>query len=83
MKSEFEQLLNGLGFTFYEDGVLETSYLHKKDLQELMESVWNMAIEEAANNADADCTICSDSRLVQDATIEVYVIKESILKLKL
>lgn len=83
MKPEFEQLLNGLKFTFYEDGILETSYLHKKDLQELMETVWNMAIEEAANNADADCIICSDSGLIDDAHIEVYVIKESILKLKL
>lgn len=52
MKPEFEQLLKGLGIIFHQDGTLETLYLDKLLFQELMEDVWNMAIEEASTKAE-------------------------------
>lgn len=44
----FEQILTGLGYQFYEDGMMKTSYHTKQDLQELMERVWNLALNKAS-----------------------------------
>ena len=89
MKPEFEQLLKGLGILFYQDGTLETRYLDKLLFQELMENTWNLAIEAAADNAEADLTILSEeaeyelSSLLPGHDYEVCVITNSILKLKI
>lgn len=86
MNQKFEEILSGLGFTFDERDILE-GYIHKKsDLQELMESVWNLAIETAAANADADYNIIDNTEvddLLSADNIEVYVLNNSILRLKI
>lgn len=50
----------------------------------MMKSVWNTAIREAADNADADFNMLGPPK--QEGTefvydVEVYVLKQSILKL--
>ncbi len=87
-EEKIEEILEGLGFTFYSDGILESNYLSKKDLLELLDTVWNLAIEHAANNADADfmCLVREDEEKIggmfAKGNLEVYVLKNSILKLK-
>lgn len=88
MKLEEIVNLEGLGFTFDKDDILLGSYLHKNDFHELIETVWNLAIEHAANNADADfiCLVGEDEEKIRGmfakGNLEVYVLKNSILKLK-
>ncbi len=79
-EEKIEEILEGLGFTFYSDGILKSTYLSKRDLLELLDTVWNLAIDTAADNADADYTYHGDSE--PNGNIEVYILKESILKLK-
>lgn len=52
-----------------------------EDLMTLAKEAYNLAIEDAADNADADYTRIHHHVLGED--VEVYVIKDSILKLKI
>lgn len=74
MKPNFEEILkkhSNICFDEYE-GVIEA-----------MKEVWNKAIEVAADNADADFNIlCIPDNKIDRDDIEVYVLKNSILKLK-
>jgi len=79
---QIEDLLIGLGFTFDNRDVLEHTYVKKNDLYELIEGVWNIAIDTAADNADADFNIVDNPDPVTGCDVEVYVLKNSILKLK-
>lgn len=46
--------------------------------------VWNSALDTAANNAEADCTVLDGQDcVVEDVDIECYVLKNSILQFKL
>ena len=83
-EEKIEEILEGLGFTFYSDGILKSTYLSKTDLLELLDTVWNLAIEHAANNADADVNWLDEHllELTPGKDFEVYVLKNSILKLK-
>ena len=77
---QIEDLLIGLGFTFDNRDVLEHTYVKKSDLYELIEGVWNLAIDTAADNADADYV--DHGTTESGGTVEVYVLKGEILKLK-
>ena len=79
-EEKIEKILRELGFTFFEDGVLKNTYINKVDFFELVDAIWNFAIDTAADNADADYVDhgCTES----GGAIEVYVLKESILELK-
>ncbi len=89
IQQKFENILKGYGYKFFEDGVLETTYLTKDDLIELLEEGFNLGLEVAADNADADITILSEEgqyelqNLVAGQDYEVYCLKESILKHRL
>ena len=89
IQQKFEKILNKQGCKFWTDGQLKktTKHLIKKDFIELMEFAFNLGLEVAADNADADITILSgdDDRLwLQPGhDYEVYVIKNSILQHKL
>ena len=50
---------------------------------EVQKDAYNQAIEDAADNAIADYNIIGDSDFAEDNDIECYVIKNSILKLKI
>lgn len=52
-------------------------------IEKICVKVWNEAIETAADNADADYTLLESFDRITGKNIEVYVIKDSILKLKI
>lgn len=81
---QIEDLLTGLGYTFDKYDLLDQTYLKKADLYELIEGVWNIAIETAADNAEADVNWLDEhlQNLTCGEDYEVYVLKNSILKLK-
>lgn len=79
-EEKIEEILKGLGFTFFDDGVLRDTYISKTELFELLDSVWNLAIDTAADNAEVDYE--DHGTTESGGTVEVYVLKESILKLK-
>lgn len=88
IQQKFEKILNKQGCKFWTDGQLKktTKHLIKKDFIELMEFAFNLGLEVAADNADADYTILDENEPddpVLKEQIEVYVIKNSILKLKI
>lgn len=63
---------------------IESSKVNERYLLFMMKSVWNTAIREAADNADADFNMLGPPK--QEGTefvydVEVYVLKQSILKL--
>lgn len=81
IQQKFDEMLNGHGYKFWTDGQLKTTgHLIKKDFIELMEFAFNLGLEIAADNAEADYTMIG---LGEEIDIEVYVIKNSILKLKI
>lgn len=80
---KFDEILNGHGYKFFEDGVLETTYLTKNDLLELLEQAFNLGLEVAADNAEADYEMSGNWNVQVEGDIEVYVIKNSILQFKL
>ena len=89
MKQKFEEILTGLGFTFNPDNILKDRLVSKSDLIELMESAFNLGLDVAAENAEADFVILSgDAKhsfqcLVEGEDYEVYCLKQSILRHKL
>lgn len=87
IQQKFDETIKGLGFASWEDGMVKNICICKEDLIELLETGFNLGLEVAADNADADITILSgdDDRLwLQPGhDYEVYVIKNSILQHKL
>ncbi len=86
IQQKFEDTIKGLGFTSWEDGMVKNICICKEDLIELLETGFNLGLEVAADNADADYTIIDENEPddpVLKEQIEVYVIKNSILKHKL
>ncbi len=81
IQQKFDEILNLNGYIFYSDGVCEHQYITKNDLLDLMKYSFNLGLEVAADNADADYTMIGLGE--QEPDIEVYVIKNSILKLKI
>lgn len=87
---KFNKLLRGFGID------INDPYLQKynistniclTDLIDIMEQVWNMAIQEASDNAEAELELISDESkcikyLIEGEDYEVPVIRQSILKLK-
>lgn len=74
----------------YYENVTNTEYenslfisVYDELVQRICTRVYNQALEDAANNADADYTITEDFNKLTGEDIEAFVIKESILKLKL
>lgn len=80
MNKEFNEILEQLGFYFNPDNILKHQYISKSDLMELMEKSFNLGIEVAADNADADYNILEVGAVNE---IECYVLKNSILQHKL
>ena len=84
IQQKFEEILKGLGFEFFEDGTCKvTPYLYKDDFVELLEQSFNLGLEVAADNADADYNMVGSWNVQVEGDIEVYVLKNSILKFKL
>lgn len=77
IQQKFEDTLKKSGWIFYDSEVCANNYIEKKDLIKLLETGFNFALEVAADNADADY------HRPDGQTIEVYVLKNSILKFKL
>ena len=83
IQQKFDKILLGLGYKFYSDeGNRQEKHFYrtKDDMLDLMESCFNLGLEVAANNAEADVNIISTE--TGDYS-EIYVLKESILKFKL
>jgi hypothetical protein len=78
IQQKFNDILKGLGYKFYADeGTIPVHfYRNKNDMLDLMESCFNLGLEVAADNAEADFY------RPDGQTIEVYVLKNSILKHK-
>lgn len=79
IQQKFEDTLKELGWIFYDSEVCANNYIEKKDLIKLLETGFNLGIEAAADNAEADVNIVSTE--TGDYS-EVYVLKESILQFK-
>lgn len=89
MKQRFEEILTGLGFTFNIDTVMDDRFIIKSDLTELMERSFNLGLDVAAENAEADFVFLDEGTedhfecLVEGEDYEVYCLKQSILRHKL
>lgn len=88
-KEQIDELFWGHGIEFYPDGMCKRTHFTRVDFEDLIEQVWNQAIQTAADNADADfmCLVSEDEEKIKGmfakGNLEVYVIKESVLKLKM
>lgn len=80
---KFEDTLKELGWIFYDSEVCANNYIEKKDLLELLETGFNLGLEVAADNAEADYEMTGNWNVQVQGDIEVYVIKNSILQFKL
>jgi len=79
-----EEILKDKGIVFenwYKNDTSEADCILEV-MEEYGKIQWNLALEEAANNADADYNRLPHWSGDDEDTIEVYVIKDSILKLK-
>ena len=90
IQQEFDEILTGFGYEFWDDDMCKiTPYLNKRDFIEILEQAFNLGLEVAADNAEADNTILSEDaeylfgQMLSGQDYEVYVLKESILKFKL
>jgi len=87
-KEQTDELFWGHGIEFYPDGMCKQTRFTRQDFEDLIEQVWNKAIETAADNAEADVNIITEEGQYEIQNLqlgydyEVYVLKESILKLK-
>ncbi len=77
MNKEFNEILEQLGFYFNPDNILKQPCIIKSDLMELLEKAFNLGLEVAADNAEADFN------RPDGQTVECYVLKNSILQHKL
>lgn len=80
IQQKFNEMLDGLGWIFYNNNC-DRQDITKSDLIELLESAYNLGLEVAADNAEADCHVFAGD--TGKEFIETYVLKESILKHKL
>lgn len=89
MNKEFNKILEQSSFYFNPDNILKHQYVSKSDLMELLEKAFNLGLDVAADNAEADHTILSEDaeylfgQMLSGQDYEVYVLKESILQHKL
>lgn len=83
IQQKFDDILKGLGWTFFEDERTSTPYINRFDLTELLRTGFNLGLEVAADNAEADYNMVGSWDIQKMGDIEVYVLKESILKFKL
>ena len=89
IQQKFEDTLKELGWIFYDSEVCANNYIEKKDLLELLETGFNLGLEVAADNAEADVTILTEDGQYEMSSIqlgydyEACVIKNSILQFKL
>lgn len=90
IQQEFDEILTGFGYEFWDDDMCKiTPYLNKRDFIEILEQAFNLGLEVAADNAEADVTILTEDGQYEMDSIqlgydyEVYVLKNSILKFKL
>lgn len=89
IQQKFDEILIAKDYKFSEDGVLKSKHVLQEDIEELMSLCFNLGIEVAADNAEADHTILSEDaeylfgQMLSGQDYEVYVLKESILKFKL
>lgn len=89
IQQKFEDTLKELGWIFYDSEVCANNYIEKKDLLELLETGFNLGLDVAADNAEADHTILSEDaeylfgQMLSGQDYEVYVLKQSILQHKL
>ena len=81
IQQKFNEILNLSGYIFYSDGVCEHQYITKDDLLDLMSTCFNLGLDIAADNAEADCHVFAGD--TGKEFIECYVLKESIHKFKL
>ena len=88
IQQKFEEILTGLGFLFHDDE-LSCHYTTKSDLIELMEFAFNLGLDVAAENAEADFNCITENaeiqihKLIMNNELECYVLRGSILKHKL
>lgn len=80
MNKEFNKILEQSSFYFNPDNILKHQYVSKSDLMELLEKAFNLGLDVAADNAEADYNILEVGAINE---IECYVLKESILQHKL
>lgn len=69
-------------FHFYTNGDIIGS-VNYKDLLDVLEHAFNLGLEVAADNAEADYNMVGSCDILKMGDIEVYVLKNSILKFKL
>lgn len=69
-------------FHFYPDSSV-IGPVYQVDLIDVMEHAFNLALEVAADNAEADYEMSGNWNVQVEGDIECYVIKNSILKYKL
>mgnify|MGYP003537750616 CR=1 len=78
-KYTFEELVRNDSVTF--EPYDNTRFLDIKDVLDLLKQVRQATLQEAANKADADFEIMGLNKNDINATVEVYVLKHSILDL--
>lgn len=83
IRQEFDKILAKVGLEFFENGISRISpCFYKEDFVELLEIGFNLGLEVAADNAEADYTFVQVDDFPEEE-FEVYVLKNSILKFKL
>lgn len=82
IQQELEQFLNESYFEFNIQDISCTTY-SRWQFVSLMKQCFNLGLEVAANNAEADYNMVGSWDIQKMGDIECYVLKESILKLKL
>lgn len=83
IQQKFDEILIAKNYKFSEDGILKSKYVLQEDIEELMSLCFNLGIEVAADNAEADYEMTGNWNVQVQGDIEVYVIKNSILQFKL
>lgn len=89
IQQKFEEILTGLGFTFNPDNILKDRLVSKSDLIELMEFAFNLGLDVASENAEADFVFLNEGTedhfqcLEEGKDYEVRCLKQSILRHKL
>ena len=78
-KYTFEELVRNDSVTF--EPYDNTRFLDIKDVLDLLKQVRQATLQEAADKADADFEIMGLNKNDINATVEVYVLKHSILDL--
>lgn len=77
LEEKFKFLPNEQGQIF-----LGQAWINVKEMTQLLEQVFNLGLEVAADNAEADYTLLGEWKC-EPSDIECYVLKNSILQFKL